>query len=128
MDLGLLFLAICLVESGCDPNVKPGDRGSAVGIAQIRPIMVGECNRILRIRRVNSPRFTLDDRKSVVKSYLMFVIYTKHWHMLYGGGDEDMARRWNGGPRGHLKKCTAAYGRKVTKELRALTNKETTCD
>lgn len=130
MDLGLLFLAICLVESGCNPNVKPGDNGEAVGIAQIRPIMVRECNRILDIRKYRWPKFTLGDRKNVVQSYRMFVVYTRYWNECHEVWDrkttstEDAARRWNGGPHGHEKDATVAYGRKVMKELKALTNKE----
>jgi hypothetical protein len=124
MDLGLLFLAICLVESGCNPKAPDGDAGE-VGIAQILPIMVAECNRILDSRGDRGSRFTLADRKSVVKSYQMFTIYTRWWTNLRGGGLEEAARRWNGGPTGHTKAATRAYGRKVMAQLRALTDKET---
>ncbi len=105
-----LFLAIAMVESGLDPQAV-GDGGEAVGILQIRPIMVKDCNRILK-----RTEFSLDDRWSINKSYQMMTVYLGH----YGKGKTDVekARQWNGGPNGHLKRATERYGRKIADELR----------
>ncbi len=105
-----LFLAIAVVESGLDPQAV-GDGGEAIGILQIRPIMVKDCNRILKRKE-----FTLDDRWSINKSYQMLTVYVGH----YGTGKTDVekARQWNGGPKGHLKRATERYGRKIAIELR----------
>jgi len=105
----LLLIAVIQVESGGDPNAV-GDKGSAVGILQIRPCMVAECNRILGCNR-----FTLDDRKSISASKAMFRVYVGKWGK--GKSLEVMARRWNGGPTGEKKSATKKYWIKVKREL-----------
>ncbi len=109
-DLHQLVKAIRQVESsGNDQAV--GDGGKAVGALQIHPIMVAEVNRIL-----GEQLYTLDDRKDAGKSIEMFMVfskyYAKHWN---DWSAEGIARRWNGGARGHLKKSTMPYWRKVKK-------------
>jgi hypothetical protein len=81
----------------------------ALGILQIRPIMVREVNRI-----VGRERFTNEDRRDIKKSREMFLIFTRHWANRYKDwSDEGIARRWNGGPSGHKRAATAGYWRKV---------------
>lgn len=100
-----LLPAIEQVESGGDPNAV-GDKGKAVGILQIQPIMVRDCNRI-----VGECRWTMADRLDADKSRAMFRTYSNHYSR--GAGDEVVARRWNGGPAGHAKRETVAYWHKV---------------
>lgn len=105
--LDQLWQAVCVVESGRRADAV-GDGGLAVGIAQIQPVMVSECNRIVGFRK-----WTLEDRWSARASEEMFKTYCKH----YGGTIEQMARRWNGGPRGDTKSATNAYWRKIQRVL-----------
>jgi hypothetical protein len=87
-----------------------GDGGKAVGILQIHPIMVADCNRI-----VGEDRWTLDDRKDAVKSRAMFRTYSDHYSA--GKNDEHVARAWNGGPKGPQKTATEAYWKRVQKAM-----------
>jgi len=104
-DDDALWRAICTVESAGDAAAI-GDFGSAVGIAQIWKIMVDDCNRI-----IGHTRWTYADRLSPAKSREMFDAYLGHYAR--GRTDEQKARAWNGGPRGHEKAATLPYWRKV---------------
>ena len=113
--LKLLILALIMVESGGDPNAI-GDKGLAVGVLQIHPIMVRDVNRIL-----GKDKYSLDDRYDRDKSIQMCKVYLTHY-----GKDkttEQLARIWNGGPRGHLKEATKKYWIKVRRELKCLKQK-----
>lgn len=105
---GPLLRAIEQVESG--GNACIGDNGQAVGILQIHPVMVEDCNRIL-----GEEKFTLDDRFDAVKSREMFRVYAEHYSK--GTSDEVIARRWNGGPKGDTNPNTVPYWEKVREEL-----------
>jgi len=114
MTMDRLWRAVCIVESGNDPRAV-GDDGLAVGIAQIQPIMVRECNRIL-----GRDVFTLADRTDPRLSRLMFDTFTRH----YGPGKsaEWITRAWNGGPGWeskppHVLARTAEYWRRVRAAL-----------
>ena len=65
-----LINAIAFVESTNNPKAK---NGQSVGLLQITPIYVAECNRIL-----GEERYTLRDREDSVKSIEMFKIYTQY--------------------------------------------------
>ena len=70
-----------------------GDNGSAVGVLQIRPIMVHEINRLLK-----EERYTLEDRWDSIRSVEMFHTFQE---LTNPDWDEELAvRRWNGGIRG----------------------------
>lgn len=105
MDVERLLDAIVLVESSgrCDA-VNDGE--NAAGAYQIRPIFLRDVNRIL-----GCDRYTLPDRFDPVKSRQMAKIFLNHY------GKEktllEMARQFNGGPRGHLKQATLCYAQKV---------------
>jgi hypothetical protein len=43
------LIGLAIVESGNDPNVKPGDGGRAIGVYQIHKIYVREANRLLKL-------------------------------------------------------------------------------
>ena len=85
----------------------------AVGCLQIRKCMVDDVNRILR-KQKSYKKFTYDDRWSRIKSIQMFGIYCRHYGL---NTAEEIARCWNGGPRGMSKPLTATYWKKVQKNL-----------
>ena len=62
--------AVIMVESTNNPKAY-NKRENAVGILQIRPIMVREVNRVLKMNN-SSDRYTLIDRWSKEKSIDMF--------------------------------------------------------
>ena len=66
--------ALCIVESGNNPDAPDGDGGKAVGVLQIWPIMVAECNRIMAYRVWN-----LDDRRTVDASRDMCACFLSYW-------------------------------------------------
>ena len=112
-----LVSALILVESrGNDSAI--GDRhivgGEAVGALQIRPIMVREVNRILKIQK-SDKRFKLKDRFDREKTLEMFYIWKNYHHK--DSDFEKIARNWNGGPKGYNNPRTEKYWAKVQKEL-----------
>jgi hypothetical protein len=86
----------------------------AVGALQIRPIMIREVNRILKIQKLTK-RFKRKDRYDREKSIEMFMVWKNYHHP--EGGFETIARNWNGGPRGYKNKRTEHYWAKVQIEL-----------
>ena len=103
-----LLSALMFVESGFDDSAYA--RGEdAVGVLQIRKTMVDDVNRILK-RQKKDYRFTYDDRWSRNKSIQMFDIYVMHYGLSTA---EEVARCWNGGPRGMDKEATVYYWNKV---------------
>ena len=117
----VLYSSIVWVESKGNANAKSKD--GSVGVIQIKPVMVKEVNRICKIQGLDK-KFTLADRKSPRKSAEMFWIYQEFYNPdlnLDSLSKEDMAtlaRKWNGGPKGHLKRGTKKYWRKVSKRVR----------
>ena len=107
-----LLSAIMFVESNYnDSAYHKGE--DAVGCLQIRKCMVNDVNRILR-RQKSDLRFTYDDRWLRNKSIKMFDIYCKHYGLTTS---EEIARCWNGGPRGMQNDMTAGYWKKVKNQL-----------
>jgi len=107
-----LLSSIMQVES--NNNDSAYHKGEdAVGCLQIRKCMVDDVNRILR-RQKSYLSFTYDDRWLRSKSVQMFGIYCRHYGL---NTAEEIARCWNGGPRGMNKPLTATYWRKVQKDL-----------
>tara|TARA_R100001015_G_C4629422_1_gene190266 strand:+ start:2388 stop:2984 length:597 start_codon:yes stop_codon:yes gene_type:complete len=100
--------AIVQVESGGDPSAHAKGE-DAVGILQIRKCMVDDVNRILE-RQGISKRFTYIDRWDIIKSYEMFNIFCDYYGLTTA---EEMARCWNGGPRGINNPATLGYWDKV---------------
>ena len=112
-----LVSALIYVESrGNDSAI--GDRhivgGEAVGALQIRPIMVREVNRILKIQK-SDKRFKLSDRFDRNKTIEMFYVWKNFHHK--DSDFETIARNWNGGPKGYKNPRTEKYWNKVQKEL-----------
>ena len=107
-----LLSSIMQVESSNnDSAYHKGE--DAVGCLQIRKCMVDDVNRILK-RQGSYLSFTYDDRWLRNKSTQMFGIYCRHYGL---NTAEEIARCWNGGPRGMSKPLTATYWRKVQKDL-----------
>ena len=75
--------------------------------------MVKDVNRILK-RQKSDLSFTYDDRWLRNKSIKMFDIYCKHYGLTTA---EEIARCWNGGPKGMNKTLTSNYWKKVKNQL-----------
>ena len=103
-----LLAAVIHVESRGDANAHNVGE-DAVGVLQIRPIMVKEVNRILRF-----DKYTLQDRWDKQKSIEMFNVIRQHTP---NPTNEKIARNWNGGPNGYRKKSTLKYWQKVQQQL-----------
>ncbi len=102
--------AIIQVESNGNPNARSG---SSCGAMQITPILVKECNRILKSRK-SGKRFLLSDRFSVSKSKEMFLLIQSHFNP--SNDVEKAIRSWNGGMNYSVKR-TQRYFEKVMKEM-----------
>ena len=107
-----LLSAIMFVESSYNDSAY-NSYEDAVGCLQIRKCMVNDVNRILR-RQKSDLRFSYDDRWLRNKSIKMFDIYCKHYGLTTA---EEIARCWNGGPRGMQNEMTATYWKKVQENL-----------
>jgi len=103
-----LIDAIIHVESRGDSMAYNAGE-DAVGVLQIRPIMMREVNRLLK-----ENKYTLDDRWSKSKSIEMFNVIKQH---TTNPTNERLARNWNGGWNGYKKKSTLKYWNKVKTQL-----------
>ena len=107
-----LLSAIMFVESSNnDSAYHKGE--DAVGCLQIRQCMVDDVNRILR-RQKSIKRYSYHDRWLRYKSIEMFDVYCKHYKLTTA---EEIARCWNGGPRGMTNEVTVGYWEKVENQL-----------
>jgi hypothetical protein len=88
--------------------------GSYVGVLQISPVIVKECNNILKSKG-SKKRFSLSDRYNATKSREMFVIIQSFHNPL--NSVEKAIRLWSGGIRYDIAK-TQAYLRKVMQIMR----------
>ena len=107
----LLSAIINVESSNNDSAYHKGE--DAVGCLQIRQCMVNDVNRILKRQR-SDKRYEYDDRWLRYKSIEMFEVYCKHYGLITA---EEIARCWNGGPRGMQYEMTAGYWKKVQKNL-----------
>lgn len=89
--------------------------GNSVGAMQITPVLVEECNNILKSQNKRK-RYKLADRFSVEKSKEMFrLIQSRHNPT---NSVEKAIRSWNGGLRYSLRR-TQRYYEKVMRHLKA---------
>ena len=114
--------AIIQVES--KGNTKAHNpNGDCAGILQITPILVKECNDILK-KRKSTKHYTYDkkgktrsskwdDRYSVKKSKEMFVLLQEHFNPEHN--IEKAIRCWNSGFYGNWKHRSSEYYKKVMK-------------
>lgn len=100
--------AIIQVESGGNPRAV-SVCGMSCGAMQITPILVKECNNILR-KRGSKKRYTLKDRFSVEKSKEMFLLMQSQFNPT--NNVEKAIRAWNGGNNYKIR-TTNRYYRKV---------------
>ena len=103
--------AISKVESKGNPSAKSKD---CVGILQIRPVLVKDCNEYLRMIK-SKKRYSLNDRYNVEKSKEMFILYQKRYNP--SNNVEKAIRLWNGGC-GYSVAKTEKYYDKVMKEMK----------
>ncbi len=103
--------AIIQVESEGNPNAVSGN---SVGVMQITPILVKDCNDILK-RQKSKKQFTMADRYSVAKSKEMFLIIQKYYNP--ENNVEKAIRLWNGGVKYSIK-ATNRYYRKVLAKMK----------
>jgi len=114
-----LINALIMVESnGNDSAVGDTHLGEpSIGVLQIRPIMVREVNRILKLKGTDY-RYKLKDRWDREKSIEMFLIWKEFHHD--DSDYEEIARSWNGGTKGPKNPRTYNYWKKVENQLASL--------
>ena len=103
--------AIIQVESEGDPKAVSGN---SVGAMQITPILVKDCNDILK-KQKSKKRYTMADRYSVAKSKEMFLIIQKYYNP--ENNIEKAIRLWNGGVK-YTKRATNRYYKKVLAQMK----------
>ena len=110
-DWNPVMEAIIQVESEGNPRAKSGN---SVGVMQITPILVAECNKILK-RKNSKKLYKLSDRYSISKSKEMFLLMQSVYNPL--NSIEQAIRAWNGGNHYSVKR-TQRYFEKVMKLLK----------
>ncbi|MBQ9669272.1 MAG: lytic transglycosylase domain-containing protein [Prevotella sp.] len=103
--------AIIQVESEGNPRAVSGN---SAGAMQITPILVRECNDILKARG-SKKQYTLDDRFDVEKSKEMFLLIQSQHNKT--NDVERAIRSWNGGPR-YSVRATNRYYQKVLQRMK----------
>lgn len=106
MDWNPVMDAIIQVES--EGNAK-AVKGKSCGAMQITPILVKDCNRILKMRGL-SKRYSLADRFYVNKSRAMFMLIQSFYNPQ--NDIEKAIRSWNGG-QNYTMASTQKYYEKV---------------
>ena len=110
-DWGPVMDAIIQVESEGNPNAVSG---KSVGVMQITPILLDDCNNIL-MKKKSKKRFALSDRYSVKKSKEMFLLIQSYYNPT--NSIEKAIRSWNGGVH-YSVRATNRYYRKVMDKLK----------
>ncbi len=90
-DWNNVINAIIQVESQGNSRAKSGN---SVGAMQITPVLVLQCNQILK-RRKSKKRYKLSDRFSIQKSKEMFLLMQAFYNPM--NNVEQAIRSWNGG-------------------------------
>ena len=103
--------AIIQVESEGNPKAVSGN---SVGVMQITPILVKDCNQILK-KQKSKKRYTMADRYSVAKSKEMFLLIQKYYNP--ENSIEKAIRSWNGGMK-YSVRATNKYYKKVIAQMK----------
>jgi len=103
-----MISALIFVESSGNDSAHNLSE-DAVGCLQIRQCMVDDINRIL-----GKQTYKYSDRWSREKSIEMLKIYCNHYNL---NTPEQIARCWNGGPRGFGKPQTVNYWSRVKNKM-----------
>ena len=111
VDWNPVMDAIIQVESEGNPKAVSGN---SVGAMQITPILVKDCNDILK-RQKSKKRYTMDDRYSVAKSKEMFLIIQKYYNP--ENSIEKAIRLWNDGVK-YTTRATNRYYKKVLAQMK----------
>jgi hypothetical protein len=104
-----LITALIIVESSGN-DLAVGDGGKAIGPLQIHKAVIVDVNRITGSSYRHQDMTNRAQARAVCEAYLK--AYGK------GATPEQLARRWNGGPRGDTRPSTEAYWAKVKKHLK----------
>jgi hypothetical protein len=104
-----LITALIIVESSGN-DLAIGDGGRAIGPLQIHRGVV------LDVNRITGSNYRHQDMTNRAQARAVCEAYLRHYGK--GATTEQLARRWNGGPKGDQKQATAAYWRKVQKEIK----------
>jgi len=110
-DWNPVMEAIIQVESEGNKNAVSGN---SVGAMQITPILVKECNAILKGRKSHK-RYSMKDRYSIEKSKEMFLLIQSQYNKQ--NNVEKAIRSWNGGPHYSIR-ATNKYLKKVMRQLK----------
>lgn len=110
-DWNPVMEAIIQVESGGNAKAVSGN---SVGAMQITPILVKDCNIILK-KRNSKLRYTLADRYSLEKSKEMFLLIQSFHNP--ENNIEKAIRAWNGGPK-YSVRATNRYYKKVMNKMK----------
>lgn len=110
-DWDPIIEAIIQVESKGNTRAQ---HGSSAGALQITPVLVRECNNILK-RKKSKKRFKLSDRFNLSKSKEMFLLIQSVYNPL--NNIETAIRSWNGGIHYSVKR-TERYFNKVMSLLK----------
>ena len=92
-----------------------GDNGRALGCLQIWPAVVTDANRIAGTNYRHADAFDRVKARAMARAYLNY--YASKRRIGHDPSNQDLARIWNGGPRGHRKTATLSYWVKIQKEL-----------
>jgi soluble lytic murein transglycosylase-like protein len=103
--------AIIQVESEGNPRAISG---KSVGVMQITPILVKDCNEILKMKK-SKKKYSLADRYSVAKSKEMFLLIQSHYNPT--NDIEKAIRLWNGGVN-YSVRATNRYYKKVMRQMK----------
>lgn len=106
----LLLSALIAVESGGNDLAK--GRHGELGALQIKPILLRDANRIMGTHYAHRQMTNRAISTFIAQSYLA--------HYGQNLSDESLARIWQGGPRGHRKTSTRAYGKRVMRTLQSM--------
>ena len=108
VNRSLIIKSIISVELNGNSNDLINEKENAVGVLQIRLIMIKEVNLILR-----KHKYKLIDRFDSTKSVEIFEIYQDTFNPKWNV--ERAARLWNGGRNGMIKHSTYKYYKRVLK-------------
>ena len=108
MISSLFLTALISVESGGDPRAVSPDKRD-VGVLQISPAVIKDVNRKFKTSYTLKDRYSVEMSKSICSLYLKMHCVHANLHKSGPATEEEMARIWNGGPKGMQKKCTEKY-------------------
>lgn len=104
-----LISALIIVESSGN-DMAIGDHGKAIGPLQIHKAVV------LDVNKLTGSHYRHQDMTNRAQARAVCEAYLRHYGK--GATPEQLARRWNGGPKGDTKTSTEAYWSKVKKHLK----------